>query len=64
MTEKLFCFGLGFSARLVANQLREEGWEIAGTTRSAEKADKLRAEGIEPHIFSDDKPVADIRDAL
>lgn len=64
MTEKLFCFGLGFSARLVANQLREEGWEIAGTTRSAEKADKLRAEGIEPHIFSDDKPVADIRDTL
>ncbi|MAZ34122.1 MAG: NAD(P)-dependent oxidoreductase [Thalassospira sp.] len=64
MTEKLFCFGLGFSARLVANHLREEGWKIAGTTRSAEKADALRVQGIEPHIFSDDVPVADIRDAL
>ncbi|WOI12598.1 SDR family oxidoreductase [Thalassospira lucentensis] len=64
MTEKLFCFGLGFSTRLVTNHLREEGWKIAGTTRSVEKADSLRAQGIEPHIFSDDVPVADIRDVL
>ncbi len=64
MTEKLFCFGLGFSARLVANHLRDEGWQVAGTTRSADKAEILRAQGIEPYIFSDDTPVADIRSAL
>ncbi|WP_339858936.1 SDR family oxidoreductase [Thalassospira alkalitolerans] len=64
MTEKLFCFGLGFSARLVADRLRDEGWKIAGTTRSTDKADALRAQGIEPYIFSDDTPVADIQTAL
>ncbi|WP_404423827.1 SDR family oxidoreductase [Thalassospira australica] len=64
MTEKLFCFGLGFSARFVADHLRDEGWQIAGTTRSADKAEILRAQGIEPYIFSDDAPIADIRGAL
>ncbi len=64
MTNKLFCFGLGFSARLVADQLREEGWKIAGTTRAAEKAKQLAAEGIEPFIFSDDQPISDIKAAL
>lgn len=64
MTNKLFCFGLGFSARLVADQLRDEGWKIAGTTRTADKAKQLAAQGIEPLIFSDDQPIADIKAAL
>ena len=64
MTNKLFCFGLGFSARLVADQLREDGWKIAGTTRSADKARLLATQGIEPFVFGDDQPVDDIRSAL
>ena len=64
MTNKLFCFGMGFSARLVADQLRDEGWQIAGTTRSANKADQLKSDGIEPFIFADDQPIADIKSAL
>ncbi len=64
MTNKLFCFGMGFSARLVADQLREEGWQIAGTTRSADKANQLKSDGIEPFIFADDQPIADIKSAL
>ncbi|QPO11926.1 SDR family oxidoreductase [Thalassospira sp. A40-3] len=64
MTNKLFCFGLGFSARLVAHELKAEGWKIAGTTRSADKAEQLKSEGIEPFIFSDDQPIADIASAL
>lgn len=64
MTNKLFCFGLGFSARLVARQLQADGWEIAGTTRSADKAEQLKSDGIEPFIFGDDQPIADITAAL
>lgn len=64
MTNKLFCFGLGFSARRVVDQLRDDGWKIAGTTRSPEKAEQLRAQGIEPVIFGDDQPVANIAEAL
>ena len=30
---RLFCFGLGYSARLLAQQLAAEGWQIAGTCR-------------------------------
>lgn len=64
MTNKLFCFGMGFSARLIADQLREEGWQIAGTTRNADKAKQLKSDGIEPFIFADDQPIADIKSAL
>ena len=64
MTNKLFCFGLGFSARLIARELQAEGWKIAGTTRSTDKAQQLKSEGIEPFIFADDQPIADIASAL
>ena len=55
---RLFCFGLGFSARALARRLAEEGWAVAGTTRSAEKAAELRAAGIEASLFDRDQPLA------
>tara|TARA_R110000751_G_scaffold24_7_gene154 strand:- start:1255 stop:2265 length:1011 start_codon:yes stop_codon:yes gene_type:complete len=64
MTNKLFCFGAGFSARLVARTLRTEGWDVAGTTRSADKCDALIADGITPYVFADGMPVANIAKAL
>ena len=33
---KLFVFGLGYSALALARALQAEGWQIGGTTRSAE----------------------------
>jgi len=54
---RLFCFGLGFSALTLARRLRDEGWSIAGTTRTAEKAARLRADGIEVHAFDRDRPL-------
>ena len=44
--KRLFCFGLGFSARTLARRLVVAGWAVAGTTRSVEKAADLRAEGV------------------
>lgn len=61
---RLFCFGLGFSALALARRLRAAGWSIAGTTRSAEKAAALRAEGIEVFLFSREQPLADPAAAL
>ena len=58
-TRRLFCFGLGFSARALAARLRPAGWRIAGTTRGAEKAAALRAEGIEAFAFDRGRPLAD-----
>ncbi len=45
----LLSIGHGYSARALAARL--EGFRIIGTTRSEEKADALRATGVEPLIW-------------
>jgi len=55
----LFCFGYGFSARRLAERLRREGWHIAATARTPEKAEALRAAGVEAHLW----PVASLAEA-
>ncbi len=61
---RLFCFGIGYSAQVLIEQLQAAGWRIAGTTRSAEKAATLRAQGIEAHVFDRGHPLADPDAAL
>ena len=65
---RLFCFGLGFSARLLAQTLMaeraDEGWSVAGTCRSADKRDRLRAQGITAHLFDRGRPLDDAAEAL
>jgi nucleoside-diphosphate-sugar epimerase len=34
MTKRLFCFGLGYSARALLGRLPRKGWTVAGTARS------------------------------
>ena len=46
---RLFCFGLGYSARVLAQQLAAEGWQIAGTGRS-EKSN-VGSQGYDFHTF-------------
>ena len=52
----LFCFGLGFSALTLARELRAEGWAVSGTCRTPGKQAKLRAEGIDAHLFDGAAP--------
>jgi nucleoside-diphosphate-sugar epimerase len=54
---RLFCFGLGFSARALADRLAAAGWAVAGTTRSPEKAAELRAAGLEAVLFDRGRPL-------
>lgn len=54
MTGRLFIFGLGFSARVVARAARAKGWQVAGTTRSGQ------AQGLGDltvHPFDRDHPL-------
>ena len=51
MTERLFIFGLGFSGLEVARLAKAAGWSVAGTCTSVQKAERLRADGIEAHLF-------------
>ena len=56
----LFCFGLGFSARYLADRLLARGWRVSGTCRSPEKQQALAALGITAHLFDRDRPVSDL----
>lgn len=56
----LLSLGHGYSAATLARRLIPQGWRVIGTTRSAAKAQRLRAEGVEPLIW----PGADIGPAL
>ncbi|GGE44350.1 NAD(P)-dependent oxidoreductase [Primorskyibacter flagellatus] len=54
MTGTLLSLGHGYSARALARLLIPQGWSIHGTTRSADKAAELEAEGTVPHLFPGD----------
>ncbi len=60
MTQTLLSFGHGFSARALTARLLPQGWQIIGTTRSADKAEVLRREGVTPALWPED----DLRSAL
>lgn len=59
MTGTLFCFGLGFSARVLAAQLHAQGWGVIGTSRSLEKAADIAALGYDAHVFDGAAPLSD-----
>jgi nucleoside-diphosphate-sugar epimerase len=50
----LLSLGHGYSARALARRLLPQGWRVIGTTRSATKAEALRAEGVEPLLWPGD----------
>ncbi len=47
----LISFGHGYSARTLTDYLLPKGWHVIGTTRSEEKAEALRAQGIEAILW-------------
>ncbi len=57
MTKRLFIFGLGYSGLEIAQLAVSQGWTVAGTCRSAEKAAGLRATGIKTHLFDGTAPL-------
>ena len=54
MTKTLLSFGHGYSAQALATLLVPQGWTIYGTTRSADRFDALKAQGITPILWNDD----------
>ncbi len=61
---RLFVFGLGYVAQRLATRLLAEGWKVAGTTRSAEKAATMKAQGIQAFLFDRGHHLADPKSAL
>ena len=48
---RLFCFGLGYCARRLAERCLARGWRVAGTVRAADQAESLERAGIEVVTF-------------
>ena len=58
MTLRLFVFGLGFTGMQIAKLARARGWTVGGTCTQADKAEQLRAVGIEAVPFDGTAAVA------
>ena len=58
-SRRLFCFGLGYTALKLAETLLAEGWQVAGTCRSAEICAAFAARGIAATPFDRDQPLED-----
>lgn len=64
MTNHLFCFGLGYSARALARELIAAGWRVSGTCRGADQAERLRSMAITAYPFDGERPNDEIAAAL
>lgn len=51
MPSRLFCFGLGYSAEVLARRCLAAGWQVAGTAREADHLARLTDLGIETFRF-------------
>jgi dTDP-4-dehydrorhamnose reductase len=60
----LFCFGLGYSAGVLAARLRQKGWAVSGTTTSLEGAERLSRHGYGAYVFGGTHHVPQIGAAL
>jgi nucleoside-diphosphate-sugar epimerase len=56
-TPRLFCFGLGYSARRLALRLMSEGWQVAATVRDRQSVEELEGLGIEVFPFDREHPL-------
>ncbi len=63
-TPRLFIFGLGYTAGVLARDRLAQGWRVAGTCRSPDKRAALEAQGIEAFVFDRAHPLADPAAAL
>lgn len=51
MTPHLLSFGHGYSAKALTELLLPQGWSVTGTTRATEKADAMRAAGVNAVVW-------------
>ena len=61
---RLFCFGLGYCANVLAKRLMAQGWTISGTATSTEKADALTRAGYQAFVFDGKAHDPAVADAL
>lgn len=60
----LLCFGLGYSASVLAHRLARQGWTITGTSTTHAGAARLRAQGFGGVVFDGQAASGEVRAAL
>ena len=64
-SQRLFCFGLGYTALALIDALSGDGeWRVAGTCRGRDDAAALRERGVEAILFDGARPMEDAHGAL
>ncbi|QKV19731.1 SDR family NAD(P)-dependent oxidoreductase [Oricola thermophila] len=61
---RAFIFGAGFSGLAHGKRLAEQGIPVAGTTRTPDRMEKMREEGITPFLFDGATASADVLDEV
>ena len=64
MTKHLLLIGYGYSARALAGLALARGWRVSGTTRSAEKAGRMKDAGVGPILFDGEAPAPALAETL
>lgn len=52
--KKLFCLGYGYTAAALTGRLKQDSWQIAGTTTSQAKAAEMEKQGVVAHLWKGD----------
>lgn len=60
----LFCFGLGYSARVFARRMAGRGWHVTATARGADGLERIRAAGYDALSYDGGAPGQGIGAAL
>jgi nucleoside-diphosphate-sugar epimerase len=60
----LVIFGCGYSGTAIAKAFLADGFRVSGTTRSDDKAEALRAQGIDAFVFDGEHLDDRLRDAM
>ncbi|MBR2535579.1 MAG: SDR family oxidoreductase [Hyphomicrobium sp.] len=60
----LFCFGLGYSAAYLADDLIARGWHVAGTSTRAIGSARLQARGFDGLVFDGRTHTPEVAEAL
>lgn len=58
MQNHMLSFGHGYSAQALARVLIPLGWQVTGTTRNPDKAERMRSEGVTPLLWDQTSEIA------
>jgi nucleoside-diphosphate-sugar epimerase len=61
---RLFCFGLGYTAEALARRVRPRGWHVEGTARTPEGVDRIAALGLDAILFDGTAPAPEATGAI